>query len=377
MRIVNECFAPARGGLPAGVPIGRIVFGRWGGPNGDELIVCRRSHDRIEVHCHGGTAAVGAVIAGLIDRGCRHLSWRDWLRQTGGDPIQAAAHIALADAPTARTAAILLDQYHGALSRAIEATVAAISSADWSRSREIVEAVLAFRDVGIHLTTPWRVILAGRTNVGKSSLLNALAGFQRSIVSHQPGTTRDVVTLNTAIDGWPVQLADTAGLRDTDDELESAGVELAVESLANADLVLAISDDLTTEDDSSDPVTRLMARMPRPPRLIHVLNKIDLWTPAERTRAMSVAGNAAARAAHLSRSDGPQVLTSAVTGEGIGALVSAIGQVLVPVAPASGSAVPFMAEHLAALDAARDAINARDANAAVAALQPLRAHAGR
>jgi hypothetical protein len=64
------------------------------------------------------------------------------------------------------------------------------------------------------LTTPWRVTVAGAPNVGKSSLVNALAGYQRSVVSATPGTTRDVVTTVIALDGWPVELSDTAGMRD-------------------------------------------------------------------------------------------------------------------------------------------------------------------
>ena len=88
----------------------------------------------------------------------------------------------------------------------------------------------------------WRVVIAGPPNVGKSSLINAMAGYERAIVSPLPGTTRDVVTLTTAIDGWPVQLADTAGLRASDDELESAGVKLAGAALAAADLVILVCD---------------------------------------------------------------------------------------------------------------------------------------
>ena len=102
--------------------------------------------------------------------------------------------------------------------------------------------MLQFRDLGLHLTTPWRVVLAGAPNVGKSSLMNAIAGYQRAIVSPTPGTTRDVVTVTTAIDGWPVQLADTAGLRETQDELESAGVALADAAIGEADLVIVVSD---------------------------------------------------------------------------------------------------------------------------------------
>ena len=88
----------------------------------------------------------------------------------------------------------------------------------------------AGRNWGCISSNPWRVVVFGAPNVGKSSLINALAGYERAIVSPTPGTTRDVVTVTTAIDGWPVQLSDTAGFRETQDELESAGIELATNS---------------------------------------------------------------------------------------------------------------------------------------------------
>jgi tRNA modification GTPase len=372
-RTVEGCFKSARGRELADIPLNQIVLGRWGGAAGEELLLCRRSEERIEVHCHGGAAAVKAVIEQLVDRGCHQVSWQNWHINMAGDSIRAAAQIALADAPTARTAAILLDQYHGALSQAIQGIVAAISAANWSLATEMLESVLAYRDVGIRLTSPWRVVLAGATNVGKSSLLNALAGFQRSIVSHEPGTTRDVVTLNTAIDGWPVELADTAGVRDTDDELESAGVKLATTSLAHADLVLAISDAVALESDpdTASQIAKSIPRSPRAPHVIYVRNKIDLWTAVDRQQAFSVAGNSVTSAEGRFPIATAPVLTSAVTGEGISTLVSVIGRALVPVAPPAGCAVPFTAHHVAAFEAARVAVNARDASAAKAALQSL------
>ena len=350
VRAVDRCFTPASGRPLCDAPIGRILLGRWGGADGEELVVCRRSVDRVEVHCHGGVAAVGAIIERLEREGCRATTWQDWLRAAEPDPIRAAAQIALADAPTARTAAILLDQLHGALSGAIRQAAAAIAGRRWQQAADALDALLAFRELGQHLTTPWQVVLAGLPNVGKSSLINALAGYQRAIVSHVPGTTRDVVTTTTAIDGWPVQLADTAGLRAAADELEAAGVALADAALARADLVLVVHD-------ATEPVAgaaEMVARLPASIRIIHVRNKIDLLSmprdlPAE-----------------------PDVVsTSAVTGEGIAALVAAIGQALVPSAPAAGAAVPFTAAQLAALDAARSAMDRRDAAPAEAALQAL------
>ena len=72
--------------------------------------------------------------------------------------------------------------------------------------------LLARAAIGLHLTEPWQVVIAGPPNVGKSSLINAILGYQRAIVFDQPGTTRDVVTALTALDGWPIEFSDTAGL---------------------------------------------------------------------------------------------------------------------------------------------------------------------
>jgi tRNA modification GTPase len=359
---VERCFASASGRTLAAAPLGRILLGRWDGAAGEELVVCRRAAERVEVHCHGGVAAVRAVIERLIDLGCCEVSWSEWLRSLGRrvspqlaitsptasrrDATTCAAQIALAEAPTARTASILLDQFHGALCTAIRAAAEAVAAGQWQQAAEMLDGVLAFGELGRHLTAPWQVVLAGPPNVGKSSLINALAGYQRAIVSHVLGTTRDVVTTVTAIDGWPVQLADTAGLRDTTDELEAAGMALTDAALAQADLVLLVHD-AAEHDRAADEIA---ARLPAAARVIQVRNKIDLLPDA--------------------KSGSSAIDTSAVTGEGMAELLAAIGAMLVPRAPAAGAAVPFTHEQVASLDTARAAIEQRDA-AAIAALQAL------
>jgi tRNA modification GTPase len=367
LRIVAECFTLVSGRALANLPIGRIVLGRWGDVAAatEELVLCRRSESQIEIHCHGGVAAVNAALERLMARGCRQVTWHDWLRTTGLDPIQADAQIAIADAATIRTAAILLDQYHGALAGAIRAVIDRLSAGDRRGAANRIEDVLAYRGLGMHLTTPWNVVLAGRPNVGKSSLINALAGFQRSIVSPIPGTTRDIVTMQTAIDGWPVRLADTAGLRAAGDDLESAGVDLALATLAKADLVVAVDDATVPTPLGSDIAASLWSRFHR---VIHVRNKIDLVSTVDRLSSACdapVAGGGAIQ----------PIPTSAATGAGIAELLETISRSLVPIAPPAGSAVPFMSAHLASLEAARAAIDKGDTRSALAALQPLLAAA--
>ena len=95
-------------------PIGRLVLGRFGEAPGEEIVLRRRMDNAIELCCHGGLAAADRIIHLLCQEGAAAIHWPTWLAAQPGDPIAAAAQLALADARTERTAAILLDQYHGA-----------------------------------------------------------------------------------------------------------------------------------------------------------------------------------------------------------------------------------------------------------------------
>jgi tRNA modification GTPase len=118
---------------------------------------------------------------------------------------------------------------------------------------------------GIH------VVLAGRPNSGKSSLLNRLAGYEAAIVTDQPGTTRDPIREHVEVDGLPVHFVDTAGLRDSVDPVEREGVQRARAQLAVADLTLLIVDATDTADTSG-----LLDELPTGVPVIVVRNKIDL-----------------------------------------------------------------------------------------------------
>jgi tRNA modification GTPase len=347
VRAVDECFAAKSGRRISEAPAERILLGRWGDPHGEELIVRRRTADEIEIHCHGGIAAVRAVVERLREHGCELISWQDWLRRTDSDPIRAAAQIALADAPTARTAAILLDQYHGALTAAIARVSDAAAIGHSPAAIEVLDELLLHSAVGLRLTAPWQVVIAGRPNVGKSSLMNALVGYQRAIVCDLPGTTRDVVGASTAIDGWPVHFSDTAGLHDTRDALESAGIERATAALATADLVLLVEDPATRS-------SHIGIQLAHDTPVIRVFNKIDILPTSE-----------SGQAEHC------DISTSATNGQGIDALITAIGHALVSHPPSAGAAVPFTAEQIRRLELALAAAAHRDATAIAASLRPL------
>ena len=115
-------------------------------------------------------------------------------------------------------------------------------------------------------------LLAGKPNVGKSSLLNALTLEQRAIVSHIPGTTRDVIEEIINIDGLPVRIIDSAGIRESRDEIEQEGIRRSLEKLAMADLVLFLVDGSAPLDDQDRDLLQAIAGK----RFVTVVNKSDL-----------------------------------------------------------------------------------------------------
>lgn len=344
---VDRLFAASNGKPLSQQPLGRIVYGRF---DGEEAVVCRLADDRVEVHCHGGRAAAARVLAHLAAQGCRIVDWREWTMADGqADALAKAASISLAAAPTPRTATILLDQAAGALSRAVRAAVRDLKQARTASADKGIAELLTLQSVGVHLTAPWRVVLAGRPNVGKSSLINTLVGYERAIVYDQPGTTRDVVTAAGAVDGWPVQLVDVAGLRRGANEIEGAGIELARRQMAAADLVLWVIEAPLAVGRSATEAAAEEARAwlvdgERP--AITVVNKIDLTPDA------------------LWADEPATVAVSARSGAGVVQLVDKIARQLVPHPPQPGVAVPFTRELVASLERIRALIPKDPARAA-------------
>ncbi|MCY2966029.1 MAG: 50S ribosome-binding GTPase, partial [Planctomycetota bacterium] len=220
-------------------PPGRLVFGRFGTDSPEEVVVCRLNTTTLELHCHGGDAAVERIVRELGERGVVIVSpWAGEPRYV--DSLEAECLVAVANALTPRMANLAHSQASGVLRRAVMAALDPLP--DFVKTGERVRAIWRWREVGQHVTVPWRVAVVGRPNVGKSRLINALLGYDRSIVYDAPGTTRDVLTGETAFDGWPVQLADTAGLREAVSAIEAEGIVRARDYLATADLVLVVVD---------------------------------------------------------------------------------------------------------------------------------------
>lgn len=299
--IIDRVFT-ARGGRPVAVrEAGAIAFGTWR-ETGEELVVVRRREDLVEVHCHGGVAAAAAVIAGLVGLGAEEMPWAEWLAAVGDSEIVVEAHEALARAGGPKAARILARQAAGALEAELDRVARLRAAGDREAADAAVNKLIRAARVGLRLTQPWRVVVAGAVNAGKSSLVNSLAGHARSIVSPLPGTTRDLVETRLVLDGWEVDLVDTAGLRETgtaSGPVERAGIDRAVAATADADLVLRV----WPGDAASPPAVR--------PDEILVVAKMDLAT--------SVGGWPAGA-----------VPTSAATGAGIVELAAAIVARLVP-----------------------------------------------
>jgi tRNA modification GTPase len=248
-----------------------------------------------------------------------------WLREEHSHPLDADAAAALLEAPTVRTAQVLLEQTQGAWPRQLALWRDRLQRQETQELLREIECCLGFQAFGAHLTAAWRVALIGPANVGKSSLMNRLLGYDRSIVFHEPGTTRDVVAARTALDGWPVEFSDTAGLRDAADvqELERAGMQRTLGQTASADLMLLVGE--PAQLSACQALEQIAGRAgPRP--VLRVMNKCDLW-PA----ATPVLEN--------------WLPTSALTGEGLSELAGALCGALVPAVPRPGAAIPFLPAH--------------------------------
>jgi tRNA modification GTPase len=268
----------------------------------------------------------------------------------GGDPLADLALADLARAPTLLTARVLLDQAGGALReelRRLERLIAHQSDLALSQLDRLIHRA----QVGLRLLEGWRVVIAGRPNVGKSRLFNALVGFDRAIVDPAPGTTRDVVSFSTSLGGWPVELADTAGIRAAAGPIESIGIERSQREQGRADLIVLVLDRSLPPHPIDDEFIATR------PAAILAGNKSDLpaaWNddhPRLRSREI--------------------VMVSAATGDGLERLIAAVIHRLVPEAPPEGAGVPFRADQVDTLRQVRASLIDGDHEGAVRQLSRM------
>lgn len=345
----DELFRAANGQTLWQQPVGRIVFGRWGRDSifGEDVVVSRRAINNFEIHCHGGDAAVRRILQDLAQADFVTVPWQQQLSESGG-LLESECADRLSRATTWRTAEILQEQASGVLRQSLGNLLelaAEHSSTEQALSQ--LDAMLTWSRFGLHLSVPWHVVLTGRPNVGKSSLINALLGYQRAIVFDQPGTTRDVVTAETAFDGWPVLLADTAGLRETSEELEAAGIAMARGQLETADarLVLVdVSQPPTGEDE------QLIAKWLDAIVIGHKCDLGDCWG----TKLPATA-----------------IKASSVTGEGLDEIQQRLIKQLVPNVPAAGTAIPISSRQINLIRTARQDLAAGHRDAARDAIEQM------
>jgi len=223
--------------------------------------------DLIELTCHGGLLVPAQVLAALHDAGARPASPGEFTRRAvlNGkmDLVQAEAVGDLIDATAPAQGRSALRQLEGGLSRRVAALRERLIELLALLGYEVdfpeeddgpvglaqiaglvdairldLEALLATAPAGERLREGALVVFAGRPNAGKSSLFNALLGTERALVTEVPGTTRDTIEAHSEMLGWPVRLADTAGLWEAPERLERLGIEVSRRYLGAADLVL-------------------------------------------------------------------------------------------------------------------------------------------
>ena len=298
--------------------------------------------DVVEIHCHGGVIAVQQVLARVLEQpgmrralpgefsqravlnGRLDLTRAEAIGDLVGARSQRAAQLAMAglDGGIQKKMVVLRERLLDQLSE-LEARVDFEEDLPPLNGEALLEELQAVRselgllvadgERGSFVRHGLRVALVGRPNVGKSSLLNLLSRRERAIVTDLPGTTRDLLESEIVLDGVPITLLDTAGIRATCDAVEQLGIARSREALASADLVLLLFDLAHgwSEEDQD-----LFALIPEGVPCLRVGNKADLplkAEPVDESVAASVAASAVA-----------DVCLSAVTGEGEQALVRAV-----------------------------------------------------
>jgi len=295
---------------PSGRPIDEVM-----------VVVMRAPHsftreDVVEVHCHGGMVVIRRIVDAFLDIGARLAGPGEFTQRAflSGrlDLSQAEAVIDLIRARSESAGRVALAQLDGRISRTVlemsdrladllshvESLVdfpeEDIEFAELSFFEEEAAALLGRIDIflenfdmGRILREGLSVLILGKPNVGKSSLLNLLLGEARAIVTDIPGTTRDTIEESLVLGGIPLRLIDTAGVRDTDDPVEAEGVARARAKIASADLILLVIDSSRPLDEQD----QLAFNACRGQKTLLVCNKADLSQmplPSEVTQVPNV-----------------------------------------------------------------------------------------
>jgi tRNA modification GTPase len=369
-------------GMPTARKATRVRLFARGGELIDESLVLWfpapasfTGEDVVELHVHGGRAVVGGVLEALADcEGLRPAEPGEFTRRAfehGKLDLTAAEALAdLVNAETEGQRRQALRQYQGELGagydtwrdRLIRAVAHLEATIDFSDEdlpggieeeirgqivtlSEEIESHLEDGHCGERLRDGIHLAIVGPPNAGKSSLFNVIARREAAIVSGQPGTTRDVVEVALDIGGYPVVIADTAGLRDTTEEVEKEGVRRALMRARDADLTVVVF------DGSVWPAVDGLAGALLDSKTIAVVNKSDLGRVQP---PIDVGGF-------------PALAASALTGEGVDALIAAIEQGVAARFDLQGTPPLTRVRHRTALEECRQSLQ-RAATAAGAEL---------
>ena len=312
----------------------------------DGMGVCFRAphsftgEDTVEISCHGGVLVTRTVLEAILAAGARPAEAGEFTRRafvSGRMTLTKASALGeLLEAKTERQMMLSRAGARGVLSERIESLYTRIGDvlssiyakidfpdedlADMSRD-EMAEVLKEIRDEAARLAATYktgravsegiRTVICGRTNAGKSSLYNLIVGREAAIVTDIEGTTRDLLEETAAFGGVTLRLCDTAGLRDTEDKVESIGVERARAQMKEAELVLAVFDGTRTPDKEDGELIEELLQCSG--TVIPVINKSDAMTEAsDFIDLLSGCGCAS------------PVLMSAKSGEGRDSLAAAI-----------------------------------------------------
>jgi tRNA modification GTPase len=297
--------------------------------------------DVIEINCHGGIVVLKRVLELVIRHGARLAEPGEFTKRAflNGriDLSQAEAVIDVINSKTGESARAAVSQLEGKLSAAvknarkklieliahievavdypehdIEEITGEMAYKELGNIRQLLEKIIKGFENGRVLREGISAVIIGRPNVGKSSLLNELAGRKRAIVTDIPGTTRDIIEEYININGIPVRVLDTAGIRETEDVVERIGVESARKATADADLIIMMLD--ASQDINSEEVELLKSISGR--KHIVLFNKTDLADDREiikRERCLPDSGLKNAIRISLKEGTGIDELTDRIT----------------------------------------------------------------
>ncbi|MFQ5688560.1 MAG: GTPase, partial [Candidatus Scalindua sp.] len=240
--------------------------------------------DLVEVNCHGGIRAVKKTLECIVAAGAKEVHWKELAnRSLANNKIDLIQEEALLEIPKAKTrlgVKVLLDQYNGTLSSVINKIIREVEKCDNTgeqlnhinnQLREILKTAV----FGCAITSPQKLIITGKPNAGKSTLINELLKEDRSITHKEPGTTRDAVDELISFDGIPFTIIDTAGIRETDHAVEKLGVLESKKQLRQADKIIIVLD-------NSKPAGR------EDKELIEFIERLDLHNKTDNSHKVSI-----------------------------------------------------------------------------------------